>query len=114
MLHDPLPLEHGIRLPLTTTFSKPRASLNQLQHLYLLHWHLKFTNIEIGALASLDRRDQCLISLAEAKYAVAKAEHALAHCRLQEIMELHRLQCIREELAQTRTGSIQAETPLCR
>ena len=70
--------------------------------MYLLYWHLKFTNIEIGSLASLDRRDQCLISLAEAKHAVAKAEYALAHCRVQEIMELHRLQCIREELAQKR------------
>ena len=64
--------------------------------------HLQYTNIEIGAVASLDQRDQCLISLAEAKHAVAKAERALAHCHIQEIMELHCIQCIRKELAQKR------------
>ena len=50
----------------------------------------------------MNRRDQYLIMLAEIKREVAKAEKRLAHCRTKESLVLHRLQCIREEVAERR------------
>ena len=63
---------------------------------------IQYTNIEVGVVASLDQRDECLITLAQAKRAIAKAERRLAHCRTKETKVLHRLQVISKELADRR------------
>ena len=64
--------------------------------------HIQYSNIEIGVIAGLDKRDQYLVKLAEARRSIAKAERKLAHCRAKETMILHHIQCIKKEVADRR------------
>lgn len=50
----------------------------------------------------MDKRDQCLITIAQLKRAVARAEKKLAHCRKKEMSALQDLQIIEETLADKR------------
>ena len=56
----------------------------------------------MGIATSMEQQDKYLIALAHVKQAVARAEHKLAHRRTKEMKLLHRLQRIREELAEKR------------
>ena len=51
---------------------------------------------------SLDQRDRYLVTLAQVKKSIAKAERRLAHCRAKEILILQQLQSINEDLAERR------------
>ena len=47
----------------------------------------------------MDRRDQCLLTLAEIKKTIAKAERKLASCRKKEMVVLQKLYSIEEDFA---------------
>lgn len=50
----------------------------------------------------MDKRDKCLVTIAELKREVAKAEKKLSRCRRRELAALQELEIIQERLADKR------------
>ena len=57
------------------------------------------TSIEMGIVSSMDKRDEYLLTMAEVKRNIAKAERAVAEWRAKEAMLLHELECITRDIA---------------
>ena len=57
------------------------------------------TSIELGIVSSMDKRDEYIMTMAEVKRNIARAEKALAEWRAKEALLLHQLECITRDVA---------------